>query len=150
MLFSVLAAAVAAAPASSCFPSFVVGHMCRGGNRNYPGGKRSGPKPKMDEQSVANRMKREASKERTALRKAEAAAKAVKEEEAAKEKALLREEHADQPAFRRRSFGSERIAAKAAASSSAQDAAAAAVASFDPAHDMKKLYSYFESTPREP
>ena len=50
----------------------------------------------MDEQSVAKRMKRQASMERTALRKAEAAAEAVKEEEAAKEKALLCS--ADQPA----------------------------------------------------
>ena len=97
---------------------------------------------------VLNRMKREVSKERTALRKAAAAVEAVKEKEAAKEKNLLREEHADQPAFRRRNFGSERIAARAAAASSAQDAALAAATSFDAAHNMTKISSFFDSKPR--
>ena len=56
--------------------------MGHGGDRNFPGGKKSGPKPKMDEASVVNRMKREASKERTALRKAAAAAAAVDKKQA--------------------------------------------------------------------
>ena len=51
--------------------------MGRGGDRNFPGGNRTGPKLKMDEVSVANRMKRKESEERTALRKAAAAAAAV-------------------------------------------------------------------------
>ena len=76
--------------------------MVRGGDRNYPGGKKSGPRPKMDEVSVANRMKRKARKERTALRKAEAAAAAVEDEKAEQQKALLREQFGEQPMFLRR------------------------------------------------
>ena len=93
---------------------FVVG-MGHGGDRNFPGGKKSGPKPKMDEASVVNRMKREASKERTALRKAAAAAAAVDMEQAERRRALLRVKHGDQPMCVRRQLGSQRIADKATA-----------------------------------
>ena len=118
--------------------------MCRGGDRNYPGGKSSGPKPKMDEKSIAKRMKRQASKERTVQRKAMAAAAAVEEEKATEEKALLRKELADQPAFRRRSLGSERIFnAKAAAASTARDSAATVA----PAESKCTLQSFFSTKP---
>ena len=101
--------------------------MCRGGDRNYPGGKRTGPKPKMDAESIVKRQKRQESKERTALRKATVEAAAVKEEEAEQQKALLRKKHTDLPMCLRRNLGSERIAdAKAAAASAALDAATAA------------------------
>ena len=69
--------------------------MCHGGDRNFPGGKKSGPKPKMDEASVVNRMKREASKERTALRKAAAAAAAVDKKQAERRRTMMREKLAD-------------------------------------------------------
>ena len=116
--------------------------MCRGGDRNYPGGKSTGPKPKMDDESVAKRRaKRQASKERTAQRKAVAAAEAAKEETAAEKKALLRKELADQPAFRRRSLGSERIFnANAVAASAAQDAAAT-----PPAEPKGSIVSFFSN-----
>ena len=42
--------------------------MGRGGDRNYPGGKRSGPKPKMDKESVAKREKRQESNRTSAQR----------------------------------------------------------------------------------
>ena len=102
--------------------------MWRGGDRNYPGGKRSGPKPKMDELSMAKRMKRQASKERTALRKAAAAAAAVEKEQAEQQRALLREQLAEQPICVRRPLGSQRIADKATAVAAAAAAAPAAAA----------------------
>ena len=93
----------------------------------------------MDDESVAKRAKRQASKERTAQRKAVAVAEAAKKETAAEEKALLRKELADQPAFRRRSLGSERIfSAKAVAASVAQDAAAT-----PPAEPKGSIVSFF-------
>ena len=76
--------------------------MCRGGDRNYPGGKRSGPKPKMDEESVAKRMKRESRQAHTAQRKAADAAAAEQQEEAEQQRALLREQLADLPMCSRR------------------------------------------------
>ena len=87
------AAAALLLPGCCCFYLvllLVVG-MGHGGDRNFPGGKKSGPKPKMDEARVVNRMKREASKERTALRKAAAAAAAVEKEQAEQQRASLRE-----------------------------------------------------------
>ena len=102
--------------------------MGRGGDQNFPGGKKSGPKPKMDAVSVANRMKRKQSKERTVLRKAAAAAAAVEKEEAEQQRALLRDKLAEQPMCVRRQLGSQRIADKATAVAAAPAAAAAAPA----------------------
>ena len=127
-----------------CVLLLVIG-MCRGGDHNNPGGNKSGPKPKMDNVSIAKRIERKASKDRTAQRKAAAAAAAVQEQEAEQQKALLRNERSEQPMSLRRSLGSERVAtAKAAAAAAAADAAAAAAASSDPAHNMKKIYSFFD------
>jgi hypothetical protein len=101
--------------------------MCsRGGDRNCPGGKRSGPKPKMDEESVAKRMKREASQARTAQRKAADAAAAEQEEKAEQQRALLREKLADQPMCARRMHGSKCVADKAAAVAAAPAASSGA------------------------
>ena len=122
--------------------------MGHGGDRNCPGGKKSGPKPKMDEESVAKRQKRLESKARTVQRKAAAAAAAEQEEEAEQQRALLRKERAEQPMCSRRSLGSERIAdARAAAAVAATDAAAAHLQ--DPRHNMNKLYSHFQPKPCE-
>ena len=111
------------------FRVLLVLSMCRGGDRNYPGGKSTGPKPKMDAVSIVKRQKRQESKARTALRKATAEAAAVKNEETEQKKALLRKKHTDLPMCLRRNLGSERIAdAKAAAASAALDAATAAAA----------------------
>ena len=98
--------------------------MGRGGDRNFPGGNKSGPKPKMDEVSVANRMKRKESKKRTVLRKAAAAAAAVEKEKAEQQRELLREKLAEQPMCVRRKLGSQRIADKATAVATAPAAAA--------------------------
>ena len=124
--------------------------MCRGGDRNYPGGKKSGPKPKMDEESIAKRQKRLESKARTAARKAAAAADAEQEEEAEQQKAVLRKQHANQPMCHRRRLGSERIAdARAAAAAVAEDAATAPTSSAA-FHGMNTLQSFFTPVPREP
>ena len=121
--------------------------MCRGGDRNYPGGKRSGPKPKMDEESVAKRMKREARQGRTAQRKAADAAAAEQEEEAEQQRALLREKYAGQAMCIRRKYGSARIAdAKAAAALDAAAPAAAASA----AQPQKGTLLGFFSKPSAP
>ena len=117
--------------------------MCRGGDRNYPGGKRSGPKPKMDEESVAKRMKREASHARMAQRKAAAAIAAEQEEDAEQQKALLRKERSELPMCGRRSLGSERIADAKAAASSAANPASKAAASVAAQHKKNTLESFF-------
>ena len=97
--------------------------MGRGGNRNYPGGrKKTGPKPKMDDKSVMKREAREASKARTAVRKA------AKEKKTEQLKAVQREEekNAHWPS---RGLGSARVAEqKAAAAAAAAEAAPAAAA----------------------
>ena len=126
---------------------FVVG-MGHGGDRNFPGGKKSGPKPKMDEASVVKRMKREASKERTALRKAAAAAAAVDMEQAERRRALLRVKHGDQPMCVRRQLGSQRIADKVATAAAAPAAAAAAPAAAAQPH--KGSLESFLSKPSAP
>ena len=87
-----------------------------------------GPKPKMDEVSAANRMKRKESKERTVLRNAAAAAAAVEQEKAEQQRELLREKLAEQPMCVRRQLGSQRIADKATAVATAPAAAAPAAA----------------------
>ena len=104
--------------------------MARGGDRNYPGGKKSGPKPDITDLGIAKRSEKLASKARTAQRKAAAAAAAVEKEEADRRRAVLREESADQPMCLRRQHGSQRIADKNAAASSS--AAASAAAAPDP------------------
>ena len=82
----------------------------------------------MDAESVAKRMKREASQARTAQRKAADAAAAEQEEEAEQQRALLREKLADLPMCARRMHGSKRMADKAAAMATAPAAAAPAAA----------------------
>ena len=79
--------------------------MARGGGRNDPGGKKSGPKLDMTELGIEKRMLRLAREARTAQRKAGAAAAAVEKEEADRRRAVLREESADQPMCLRRQHG---------------------------------------------
>ena len=129
-------------PRGSCSLHFLVLLMGRGGKRPN-----TGPKPKMDEESVVKRQKRLESKARTAQRKADAAAAAEQEEEAEQQKALLRKERTEQPMCLRRSFGSERVAAAKAAAAATDAAAAVAAASTAPRHEMNKIYSFFVSKP---
>ena len=121
--------------------------MGRGGERNFPGGNRTGPKLKMDEVSVANRMKRKESEERTALRKAAAAAAAVEKKQAEQQRASLREKLAEQPMCVRRQLGSQRIADKATAVAAAPAAAAATAAAAQP---QKRTLDDFFSKPSAP
>ena len=100
--------------------------MCRGGDRNYPGGKKTGPKLKMDAESIVKRQKRLESQARTAQRKAAAAAAVVLKEEAEAQRAELRKKRADEPMCLRRQLGSQRIADKAAVVATASAAPAAA------------------------
>ena len=67
-----------------------------GGDRSRPGGNKPGRKPRMDDESIAKRAKRQASKARTAQRKAAKAAAAVVQQQAEKQKAVMREKHVDQ------------------------------------------------------
>jgi hypothetical protein len=121
--------------------------MCRGGDRSFPGGKKPGPKPNMDEESIAKRQKRQESKERTAERKAADAAAAEQEEQAEQQRALLREKYAGQAMCIRRKYGSARIAdAKAAAALDAAAPAAAASA----AQPQKGTLLGFFSKPSAP
>ena len=122
--------------------------MARGGDRNYPGGKKSGPKPDITDLGIAKRSEKLASKARTAQRKAAKAAAAVVQEQAEKQKAVMREQHAELASYFRRQWGSERIADKAAAAAlagTAPEAAAPAAAAAQPTKGT--LHSFFVKPP---
>jgi len=123
---------------------FLVLGMGWGGDRSRPGGNKPGRKPSMDAESIAKRAERQASKARTAQRKAAKAAAAVVTEQSEKQKAVMREKHAEQASCVRRQWGSERIADKAAAAAlagSAPEAAAPAAAAAQPKEVT--LHSFF-------
>ena len=118
-----------------------------GGDRSRPGGKKPGRKPRMDDESIMKRAERQASKQRTALRKAAKAAAAVREKEEEQRKAAQREQLKDQVMCVRRlhGCGSERIADVKAAAAVAPEAAAPAAAAAQPTKGT--LHSFFVKPP---